>query len=114
MYGCNQACELIDSDAVFLEITPYNTRDQARINFPGCAFLAHIPNQAVAFYSIWMRPICFQFDGRKYFRKSGVYMHTKIQEIVLIYRIFEQTGITSRTGSASAVGFRRAIPRIWG
>jgi hypothetical protein len=49
VYGCNQARELIDSDAVFRDITLYDTRDQAQINFLGCAFLAHIPNQAFAF-----------------------------------------------------------------
>jgi len=49
VYGCNQARELIDSDAVFLDVTPYNTSDQARINFLGYAYLAHIPTQALAF-----------------------------------------------------------------
>ena len=47
VYGCDQTRELIDSDAVFRDITLDDTRDQARINFLGCAFLAHIPKPSV-------------------------------------------------------------------
>jgi hypothetical protein len=58
---------LIDSDAVFRDITPYNTRDQARINLLGCAFLAHIPKPGVCFYGVWMTLIYFQFDREEIF-----------------------------------------------
>lgn len=45
VYDCDETCELIDSDAVFCDITLDDARDQAAIDGQRCVFLGHIqPN----------------------------------------------------------------------
>ena len=66
MYGCNQARELIDSDAVFRNVTADDMRDQAGIELVSRLFLGHVfsTNYRVA-GSIWLKFSAFSiFSAR--------------------------------------------------